>query len=40
MVLGDRDQVLFVSYITLQVKKRVVINYKYLNLISLAVNLE
>ncbi len=40
MVLGDRDQVLFVSYITLQVKRRVVINCKYLNLISLAVNLE
>ncbi len=40
MVLGDHDQVLFVSYITLQVKKRVVINCKYLNLISLAVNLE
>lgn len=40
MALGDRDQVLFVSYITLQVKKIVVINCKYLNLISLAVNLE
>ncbi len=40
MVLGDRDQVLFVSYITLQVKKRVVINCKYPNLISLAVNSE
>lgn len=40
MVLGDRDQVLFVSYITLQVNKIDVINCKYLNLISLAVNLE
>jgi hypothetical protein len=39
MVLSDRDQVLFVSHITLQVNKRVVINCKYLNLISLAANL-